>query len=327
MFNILGIYSGAGPNLYPAMKMGWKVLANFEPRAGFHSGTWEQNFPDIPLFNDFDSIEQYKGMVDVLVAFPTCRFFSQAGYQWLTEEQRAKKRASFDELEKCAEVIDLLKPKIFFLENVQQLVKYYTFEAPGYDVQTLFIINGDYGNCQRRKRLWIVGTDGRLNFSFQPTIPIKKVSVRDKIGDLPFRDDIPELQHIHKLGTDKPSWIIKSIYDHDRVDTIAKLADYVLTFPVRKDIPYINRFGEQKRKLDFKRLDWGTDCIVIGTTENKFHPETGWPLTIRERARILGFPDNYLFTGPYKDQLAQTGACIPFEFPTYLFKLLEEQNK
>lgn len=327
MLNIIGIYSGIGPNLYPAKLKGWNILANFEPRDGFQSGTWQLNFDGTPQYKDWNHIGDYVDKADILVAFPTCRFFSQAGFQWLTPEQRAKKRASFEELEKCRKVIALLKPKIFLIENVQPLLKYYEFKQDGYNIRLLKIINRDYGNCQIRKRLWIIGTNGKIKFDFVPLIFVKQATLRDRIGDLPFTEDMPEIQHIHKKPDDKPSWVLKSIYNDEKLDTQEKLAKYVLTFAPKKCVEYRNKDGVIKPKIRYVRGCWDSTQPVIGVDEGKFHPTTGYPLTIRERARILGFPDSFLFTGPYKDQLVQTGACIPLEFPTYLYDLIEDQNK
>ena len=54
-----------------------------------------------------------------------------------------------------------------------------------------------------------------------------------------------------------------------------------------------------------------------------FHPETGLPLTVRERARIQGFPDDFIFVMNDKQftnttGMKQTGKAMPIEFTSYI---------
>lgn len=323
--SILGIYSGIGPNLLPAKQLGWNILGNIEPRAGFNLDTFRLNFPGIYVSDSWDGIESFTSKVDILVGFPTCRFFSSAGFQWLTPEQRAKKRATFDEFEQCRKVIELIKPKLFLLENVQQMVKYYHFTIDKYQVDEIFISNYDYGNCQQRKRLWIIGNSKDLQLNFIHTNKCISKTLKNMIGDLPT-NDIQEIQHVHLKPNNKLSFggVSKGL-DGKKYITVKDIADYSAFFKPLTALPYINRKGEQKIRIGLKRASWDKKCPVIGTHDSILHPDTGWPLTIRERARILGFPDSFKFLGTYKEQLIATGACIPLEFPLYLYKLIQEQ--
>ncbi|MCK5347112.1 MAG: DNA cytosine methyltransferase, partial [Candidatus Heimdallarchaeota archaeon] len=67
-------------------------------------------------------------------------------------------------------------------------------------------------------------------------------------------------------------------------------------------------------------------------THPLLHPRSCLPLSIRERARVMGFPDNFNFYGTkYENDgtwvhnrnatmIQQTGRCIPCEFPGFLIQ-------
>jgi DNA (cytosine-5)-methyltransferase 1 len=65
----------------------------------------------------------------------------------------------------------------------------------------------------------------------------------------------------------------------------------------------------------FRRLDYGlpSDAVLtnFGSVRNYVHPIFNRPLTVRECARIHGFPDDFVFKGSINSQYTQVGNAVP----------------
>jgi site-specific DNA-cytosine methylase len=185
---------------------------------------------------------------------------------------------------------------------------------------------------KQRKRFFIVGALKSLNYSFRPGERIEhRKSVWDCIGDLPERDDIPEIDHVH-VNPDDDARSFKA--DHrergSRYLTYAELAEKFMSVPPGKNLPYINLAGETKVRIGYVRLyeEKHSHVLYGGGAQGypgAYHPRTGMPLTVRERARIQGFPDEFRFEldpnlEPGKRMLLEvkmTGKAMPVEFCRY----------
>ena len=150
-------------------------------------------------------LESLRGKVDLVVGGPPCQGFSMAG-----------KRVENDIRNKLVnayiEFIDIVKPKVLFLENVHGFTVGFTeknkrgkpysvivkekLEEMGYHVDSKIIDVSDYGVPQSRKRFILIGSklDNQFNFfeqlensreKFLESKGIKgKVTIEQAIGDL-----------------------------------------------------------------------------------------------------------------------------------------------
>jgi len=237
-------------------------------------------------------------------------------------------------VEKIAEV----KPKFFLMDDLYKSLGVYPAEfyanlLPDYDLFFEPISNYHYGNIQKhRKRFFVVGARKELNFTWIPgEKPDHGQTTWDKIGDL-FDGDIPEINHRRV----DPNDIAKSFKD-DAGDghylTYGQLAQKFMDIPPGKNLPYINKKGETKIRIGYVRIYEDKHCHVLygGGAQGypgAYHPRTGLPLTIRERARIQGFPDEFKFdlVGIDAKKLSHyevkiTGKAMPLEFCRYATKL------
>jgi DNA (cytosine-5)-methyltransferase 1 len=66
----------------------------------------------------------------------------------------------------------------------------------------------------------------------------------------------------------------------------------------------------------FRRLSWDSPSPTITGRANRkasavCHPEALRPLSVRESARLQGFPDNWAFVGSMSSQYMQVGNAVP----------------
>ncbi|MDI9597567.1 MAG: DNA (cytosine-5-)-methyltransferase [Atribacterota bacterium] len=129
--------------------------------------TYRLNFPDNNLFeedvNNLHNIKETMGYVDVITSGFPCQAFSVAGYRNGFKDPRGN---LFFE---TARFIDILRPKVFFLENVRNLkghdngktfniIEKTLSEDLGYSFIPFILNSKDYGNIpQTRERIYMVG--------------------------------------------------------------------------------------------------------------------------------------------------------------------------
>jgi DNA (cytosine-5)-methyltransferase 1 len=176
----------------------------------FAAETYRHNFPKTPLFEGdvatflntrgADHIKQYGlANVDVVFGGPPCQGYSQIG----TRDLHDPRNRLFEEF---ARVVAMLKPKLFLMENVPNLLLLNKghfrdlileeFARIGYGNTTyLKVTASDFGVPQVRQRVVFVGIrdglslDGELREFCQGLLNARKrvepFAVKDAISDLP----------------------------------------------------------------------------------------------------------------------------------------------
>ena len=76
-----------------------------------------------------------------------------------------------------------------------------------------------------------------------------------------------------------------------------------------------------------RRLAWDEPSLTLTCDPaqkhtERCHPEETRPLTVREYARIQGFPDNWQFTGSIRSQYKQIGNAVPVNLAYHIGKCL-----
>jgi DNA (cytosine-5)-methyltransferase 1 len=198
----------------------------------------------------------------------------------------------------------------------------------GFDIVSDVLLAADYGAPQTRRRTVIVGfLRSKFNgVSFPPlathAAPNGKsnlpawLTVRDAIGDLP-----------KPVGTEKRAMRAPFNLHFGRSPTAKSMERY------RAVPPGGNRFDLQRnapeitpdcwiRKTSggtdlFGRLWWDRPSVTIRTEFFKpekgryLHPDQHRPITHREAARLMGFPDDFIFEGTKVDIARQIGNAVP----------------
>lgn len=263
---------------------------------------------------------------DVVIGGPPCQGFSLLNKQRIGDARRALWEPYLD-------VVKLSDAKIFVMENVTELYRSEELlqiknraRKMGFETWQAILNAADYGVPQTRRRTVVVGW--KRNELRSPQFPPPPTHSSGKSG-LPswrtVRDAIGNLRP--PKGTDVRG--IQSPYNlhFGRTPTEKSLARY------RAVPPGGNRFDLQRnaRHLTpdcwikktsggtdlFGRLWWDRPSVTIRTEFFKpekgryLHPEADRPITHREAARLMGFPDDFVFVGKKIDIAKQVGNAVP----------------
>jgi DNA-cytosine methyltransferase len=334
-FNVLSLFAGAGGleiALCKSGKVGNILSTDSNPTfLNTLEANFSKHFPDIEhhiLCLDVKelSVEIIKkklgDKIDLIIGGPPCDDFTMTGRQL---GMRGNKGPLIYEF---LRQIRALRPRAFLFENVPSLTnkfrKEFTellhlFEKLGYYQKWIVLKACNYGSATIRKRVFICGFRGKKDyntFSFPSPTHGKKdkqqilfktdqlqpyKTVSDCLADIPDVDDINASIILNHTGTrHKPS-----------------------TVRIIKSIPQ----GKSIRKSYRYRLPWtGQSRSLIAGTDNNtkayVHPLYDREMTVREYARIHGFPDTWEFMGSNANGLKQVANSVPIEMGTAVINSL-----
>ena len=354
---VVGFLAGVGSLLRAAQDEGWEVVGNVDPRppfAGAMSWLWDVNFPGLPYLRSRDELGESWYDADLAIGHPPCGSHSNLGDTYSMDmdaeerdEARHRRREDLGLLPEFCRLVQRFRPKIFAFDNLWKIVdpddgvtppKWWLRQLPNYQLSFWHIVNWDYGCVQRRDRLWLIGTHQDVPwFRFQPIQRRPKrapVNVMQALDGLPIdpTEDVPEIGHVH-LSPDAKLWDAYWTTDDppERLYTVAEVAEGFMNYREGSNWLYRSQSGRLIKKPGHARLHSQRPCRVLTRTPSLFHPKTGWPLTPRERARLMGWPDDFKLTdGREIDRslmykLAEvTGKAVPSEFPRYLIRQIGE---
>jgi DNA (cytosine-5)-methyltransferase 1 len=192
----------------------------------------------------------------------------------------------------------------------------------GYSVSFGVFDAASYGAPQRRLRFVLIGDrDGYPPPLASPTHgdglePV--VTVRDAIGDLamnpgPGSQYTPEVRAIFDQVPEGGNW--RSLSEDVAIRAMGKKS-YAA--------------GGGKTGF-FRRLAWNGQAPTITTKANRkgsamCHPEETRPLSVRECARLQGFPDDWGFCGGVHRQYLQIGNAVPAALGTAIGRMLLSES-
>lgn len=267
-------------------------------------------------------VSAFIGRVDLLCGGVPCQSFSQAGQRRGLEDPRGKLMLKF------ADMIRLLLPKMFMIENVKGLVTHDggntiqsvvdTLNIDGlYDVTYKVLNASDYRVPQKRERVFIIGLkkDQQIHFEFPNTIP-NKVILRDILSNVPISPCAK--------------------YSQEKIDLFRMIPQggCWVNLPENLQRQYLGNSyysGGGKRGILY-RLSMDKQSLTLLCTPSqkqteRCHPLEERPLSIREYARIQTFPDEYEFVGSITSQYKQIGNAVPVELARHVGKSLFDAIK
>lgn len=265
---------------------------------------------------------------DVVIGGPPCQGFSLLNKQRTGDRRRELWQPFMDIVERSG-------ARAFVIENVQELLSSPEADAirsraakMGFGTVSSVLLAADYGAPQTRRRAVIVGW--KRSLCSEPTFPPLPthaapgsgknlppwLTVRDAIGDLPppvgtevRRAKAPLDLHFGRRPTDKSLARYRAVPPGgNRFDLQRNAPEITPDCWIRKKSGGTDLFG---------RLWWDRPSVTIRTEFFKpekgryLHPEQDRPITHREAARLMGFPDNFKFIGTKVEVAKQLGNAVP----------------
>lgn len=349
----VGLLAGVGSLLRECEDAGMDALGNLEVRGVYHTGrelSWDKNFPRISLWRkpeDANAVLRPQD-IDLAIGHPPCGSHSLLGnssaYSYgrfqnkqEREEWHSRRRADQGLLPLFVNEVNLLRPRAFALDNLPKILKtsappeWWQKNLPDYKLTYITMRNWDYGTPQLRERLWVVGIrKPGLRFVFkEPRIRLKgPTSAIEAIRDLgwkPYEND-PSLGHVHVGPHERLTGDYRTTIRGLDVTCAAQLALGFLSIPPERAWPYRTTTGRIAVKIGRMRVRVDNRSKVLTGLPSIHHPYTGWPLTPRERARLMDWPDDFQLgdeTTVYDRRTLMrltlfTGKAVPSAFPRYL---------
>jgi len=219
-------------------------------------------------------------------------------------------------------IIDRLKPKIIFAENVggiasanegkafEQILSDLENAGNKYNLTVNLYRFEEYGIPQARHRVIIIGIERDLGLRFKVPAPTFKIKTsRSAIEEPPIKKNAAN----HELT--KQSATVVERLTHTKPGENAWNAD----------LPRHLQLNVKQTRLShiYKRLDPNKPSYTItgsgGGGTHGYHWKEPRALTNRERARLQTFPDAYTFHGPKESVRKQIGMAVSPSMAEILF--------
>lgn len=325
-FRLIDLFCGAG-----GMSLGFRE-AGFEPvlaidnddaairthKANFDGEAHCANIEEWLTSNEVPA-------ADVVIGGPPCQGFSLLNKNRTGDARRAL-------WEPYLQIAHRSNARVFVMENVAELSRSPELQEIraraleyGFETKVTVVNTADYGAPQTRKRTIILGWRNTWEPSFPPhpthaepgkpsNLPPWR-TVREAIGDLPeptrchIEGPAPLDIHFGRTPTDLSIARYKSVpIGGNRFDLQQNAPHLTPDCWIRKTSGGTDLFG---------RLWWDRPSVTIRTEFFKpekgryLHPEKHRPITHREAARLMGFPDDFKFVGNKTQIARQIGNAVP----------------
>ena len=284
--------------------------------------TLKKNHPDVNIIcESMEKIDysDYINNIDLLVGGVPCQSFSHAGLRKGLEDPRG------DLIMKFIDIVNLIQPKIFMIENVKGLLTHdkgntikkiieLLNEKQNYNIYYKCLDASKYDVPQKRERVFIIGINKIIlkEYNFPEESKTKKV-LKDVLYNVPISYGSKyneEKQKLFKMIPEGGCWI-------NLPEDLQKkyLGNSYNSGGGKRGILY--RLSMEKPSLTLL-------CSPSQKQTERCHPLEERPLTIREYARIQTFDDNYEFIGSISSQYKQIGNAVPVELAKKIGKSLLE---
>ena len=332
------------------MTRGLVDSGHFEPVFAVESdpaaaATYAANFDSSHVFNGQIQDVSDLPATPVVVGGPPCQGFSPLNRGRDSVTSRALWR-------EYVRALTLADPLVFVMENVPELIRTAEYESfvveasrLGYDVDQRVLNAADFGVPQRRRRVIVIGS--RLGAPIWPDpthCPLEKVkaeglepwvSFRQAVKGLPLA---PDGRAWHRSRRSRPEITLRySAVPHDGGNRFQMEEELD-----RRDLGHLVPPCWRRKRSGTTdvggRLWWDKPATTIRCEFYKpekgryLHPSEDRPITVREAARLMSFPDDFILP---EDQTQtaigrQVGNAVPpilaQALATPLVELLQEKR-
>ena len=243
----------------------------------------------------------------VLAGCPPCRLFSQL---------HRRRKPLGEEFSAYLRLLWTLRPRYVVFENVPRIVDREDawgaltdrLRRRGYHCYSKVVMADRLGLPQHRTRMVLVASRLPFQCPDPPAMPLR--TVRDAIYHLPESD--PSIPN-HATMNLSPANL-------DRIRRVPR--DGGKSKPRRT--PFDDSYG---------RMEWNRPAPTITTrcisfSNGRFgHPVYDRAITVREAARLQGFPDDFVFEGGLKETARQVGNAVPPPLARWLGNVILDHYK
>lgn len=314
------------------MSKKYKIISLFSGSGGLDLGFLKTNRVEILLANDFnkqacdsykknignhivhDDIRKLKNLpkADIIIGGPPCQGFSLAN-----------PNRSFDDprnflFKEYSRILSEVKPKVFVLENVSGMVSMEKgavlksilkeLSRNGYKVLYRILNAKNYDTPQSRNRVIIVGVQENIKEKYlypEPCVNPPMFGKYTTIGDVFLKEPLNGHSYNHVFG--KLSELNQKRLKH------------IPAGGSMKDCPKeLHNNSDLKRSMRRLNFDSISPTIVHNNCDHYYHPSEARRITIREMARIQGYPDDYIFCGSKSEQSRQVGNSVPINLAHHI---------
>lgn len=358
-FTVLDYFSGPGGLSEGFREAGYNILlgTDFDENSArtFQTNHPESKFikEDISELDPKEVVNKIGAEdIDVVIGGPPCQGFSIAGERRQDDERNHL-------FKDFARHIEAINPEIFVMENVKGLLSMDTpegnpvineiqkrFKDIGYNTSYEVLKASDYGTPQHRERVFIIGCLKDVSITFpnpshnngeaqekldQLNEQLKPhLTVKEAFSDLPRIDPGEQATEYNKKPQNDFQERMRErmtegdkIKNHDAVnhrDHIIKRFKHIPQGGDMTDAPEKHQpnkvYSSRNRRLDENEPSHTVTSHVL---DELLHPWDNRAITVREAARLQGFPDHYEFKGKRNvfhgadetSQYEQVGNAVP----------------
>jgi DNA (cytosine-5)-methyltransferase 1 len=316
VFTLVDLFSGCG-----GMTRGFEDSGLFRSVFAVEfdrdaAATYAANFGDHVACGPIEDVASFPA-ADVVIGGPPCQGFSPLNREAVGFERRGLWREYLRALE-------AIEPRAFVMENVPELLRsaeYVQFkrraEELGFEVEAQILNAADFGVPQRRRRAIVIGTRSGATAMPSPTHAEGSWSTfRDAVDGLPLQ---PDGRGWHRPRRPRPESVRRyKAVPRDGGDRFAMQRNLDRA-GLGHLVPRCWREKPTGTTDVFGRLWWDRPALTIRTEFYKpekgryLHPSAHRPITVREAARLMSFPDDFVL--PEEQAMSsvarQVGNAVP----------------
>ena len=299
-YSLVDLFSGAGGFSLGFHMVGFKILLGIDnlPAAG---RTYKFNFrnvyflvEDIKDIHSNEILDLIGEKPDVIIGSPPCEPFTPANPK--------RKKDPLDRLYTdpigtlvlhFARIVGEIRPKVWVMENVPGIIEgplkdalKKEFKRIGYPEVYFNVLKAeDYCTPSRRTRVFV------SNIRIRPEKCDIKITVEQALDGLPEPNSYEPPNHSYSSISER------------KLKRIRRL---------RKGEALIYYEGAGRRKLpNLIRLKPDSVAPTVLGSSRFIHPFEDRFLTVREQARLMGYPDKHVFIGGKEEQYNMVGESVP----------------
>ncbi len=336
-YNVIDLFAGVGGLSYGFSKLPeFNIIAANEIEKDI-AIAYTLNHPNVKMINcDIKDLTNEKleealdgQKVDIVVGGPPCQSYSTVGKRQM--DDRANLFMQYKR------VLQILQPRAFVFENVIGILSMdhgrlfqrvqAEFEDIGYTLKHQVLDAADYGVPQHRERVIMVGFKGTNPFEYPtPTHGEGRkpyVTLKDAIGDLPALKSGQQLDYYDRDADNEFLRFVRSsgcpLTEHSAPKNgahLIKIMEALKDGQSKNDLPEDIRpksgYGNTYAKLWWEKPSTTiTRNFACPSSSRCIHPRDSRAMSIREGARLQGFPDDYLFYGSDGMKRLEIGNAVP----------------